>query len=61
MLDWVFSQDCRNTLLLHTVDQLMRNSEKEMLFYQSESEIRHRLNGPMSNCKSAGVFPRTIA
>ena len=29
MLDWIWSQNCRNILLLHTVDQLVRNAKNE--------------------------------
>ena len=28
MLDWILSQNCRNTLASHTVDQLPRSSAK---------------------------------
>ena len=28
MLDWIRSQNCRNTLLLHTADQLVKSSKK---------------------------------
>ena len=31
MLDWIWSQNCRNILLLHTVDQLVRNAKNETL------------------------------
>ena len=29
ILDWIWSQSCRNTVLLHTVDQLVRNAKNE--------------------------------
>ena len=61
MLDWIMSQNCRNTLPLHTVDQLVRSAKNEMLFYLPAPGIRHRLDGPISDCKSVGVLPRTIA
>ena len=32
MLDYIWSQNCRNTLLLHTVDQLVRNAKNETLY-----------------------------
>ena len=33
MLDWILSQNCKNTLCFHTVDQLVRNPENEMLLW----------------------------
>ena len=29
LLDWIFSQNCRNTLSLHTVDQLASSAKSE--------------------------------
>ena len=55
------SQNCRNTLTLHTVDQQVRSAENETPFYLYETGIRHRLDGPISDCKSVGVLPRAIA
>ena len=32
MLDWIWSLNCRNTLLLHTAGQLVRSTKSETLF-----------------------------
>ena len=53
MLDWILSQNCRNTLPLHTVDQLMQSAKNETLFYPSKLRIRHRIDGLISDCKCA--------
>ena len=45
MLNWILSQNCRNTLTLHTVDQLVRSTNNEMLLYLSEEGFKHRLHG----------------
>ena len=57
-LDWILSQNCRNKLPLHTVDQLVRSAKNKMLLYLSEAGIRQRLDGPISDFKSVGVLPR---
>ena len=50
----------RNTLHLHTVDQLMRSAKNDMLFYLSVQRIRHRLNGPTSECKRWVCFQELL-
>ena len=40
MLDWILSQNWRNTLHLDTVDQLVRSAKNETLLYLSEPPIR---------------------
>ena len=32
MLVWIWSQNCRNTLLLHTTGQLVKSAKNRMLF-----------------------------
>ena len=32
MLDWIWSQNCRNTLLLHTTGQLVRSAKNATLY-----------------------------
>ena len=61
MLDWVLSQNCRNTLLLQTTDQLVSSAKNEMLLYLFKPGIKHRVDGPISDCKSTGLLPRAIA
>ena len=51
MIDWTLSQHCRDKLDLYTVDQLVRAAKNETLFYLSQPGIRHRLTGPVSDCK----------
>ena len=58
MLDWILTQNCRNTL--SALDQLVRSAKNKTLLYLSKPVIRHRLNGPMSDCKSVGVLLRAI-
>ena len=59
MLDCIWSQNCRNTLLLHTVDQLVRSAKIKRCVY-IQPEIRHGLDGAISDCESQGVLPRAI-
>ena len=33
MVDWILPQNCRNTLPLHTVDQLARSAKNETLLW----------------------------
>ena len=41
ILDWIWSQSCRNTVLLHTVDQLVRSAKNETLFvYPTEDQTK---------------------
>lgn len=61
MLDWILSRNFRNTLPLRTVDQLVGSAKNEILLYLSKQEIRHRLDGPISDCKSMGCFSGTIS
>ena len=39
----------------------MRSAENKTLLYLSEPGIRHRMDGPISGCKSVGVVPKAIA
>ena len=50
ILDWIWSQSCRNTVLLHTVDQLVRSAKNETLCIQLG--IRQRPDGAISDCES---------
>ena len=55
MLGWILLQNCRNTLPLHTAYQVVRSAKNETLLYSSKQGIRHRLDGPVSDCKSRCV------
>ena len=39
----------------------MRSAKNKTLLYLSEPGIRQKLDGPLSDCKHVGVFPRAIA
>ena len=58
MPKWILSQNCRNTLPLDTVDQLVRSANYETLLYFSKLGIRHRLDGLISDCENVPVLPR---
>ena len=46
MLDQILSQNSKNTLSLHVVDQLVKSAKNETLFYLSQAGIMHRLGVP---------------
>ena len=52
ILDWIWSQNCRNTLLLHVAGQLVWSKNKIGRFLYIQLEIRHRQDGTISDCES---------
>ena len=51
MLDWIWSQNCRNTPLLHTAGQLVRAQKMGGCLY-IQLGIRYRPDGAISDCQS---------
>ena len=51
MLDWIWSRNCRNTLLLHWAGQLARSAKNGNCLY-IQPGIRHRPDGSISDCES---------
>ena len=60
MFDWIFPQNCRNTLLLHIVDQLVRTSKYKKTFYLSELWIKHNRMDLYHTVKAWESFPELL-
>ena len=58
--DWIFPQNCRNTLLLHIVDQLVRTSKYKKTFYLSELWIKHNRMDLYHTVKAWESFPELL-
>ena len=56
-----FNTQLQKYILSVQLDQLMRSAKNKTLLYLSKPRIRHRLDGPISDCKNVGVLPRAIA
>ena len=54
MIDWILSQNCRNTLLLHIVDQLVCHAKNERLMWLAAMKCgknSNLLQGLTFDCK----------
>ena len=60
MLDWIWSQNCRNTLLLHTVDQLLKSAKNETLFMSNHGLNIDRMER-YQIVKANVCFPRLLS
>ena len=60
MFDWIFPQNCRNTLLLNIVDQLVRTSKYKKTFYVSELWIKHNRKDLYHTVKAWESFPELL-
>ena len=57
MLDQILSQNSKNTLSLHVVDQLVKSAKNET-FYLSQAGIMHRLGVlPTANARKFKPIP----
>ena len=54
MLDWIWSQNCGNTLFLYTCGQI-RGAQKIRRCLYIRQGIRHRPDGAISDCESWGI------
>ena len=64
MLDWILSQNCRNTLPLHAVDKLVRKAKNESLFHLSKPGIKHILEDQYQTVEAwvcfQGLLPKIL-